>query len=121
MRQIFDYVLNGNGEISIKGLKGNIKLADISIPNQINGIPVTEIANYAFSNMETLKAISFPNEMKKIGNAAFKNSGIESLTIRNNIRIVGIECFSNCKKLSKVRWESNAPISGYCFYNCINL
>lgn len=121
LKQIFDYALDDNGEISIRGLKGNIELTDIVIPGQINGHPVTKIANYAFSNMKVLKTISFPKEMQKIGTAAFKNSGIESVTIRNNIRIVGSECFASCKKLSKVQWESNAPISGYCFYNCINL
>lgn len=121
MKQFFDYALDDNGEISIRGLKGNIELTDIVIPGQINGHPVTKIANYAFSNMNALKTISFPKGLKRIGDAAFKNSGIESVTIRNNIRSVGIESFSRCKKLSKVQWESNAPISGYCFYNCINL
>lgn len=121
MEQFFDYILNDSEEVIIKGLKGNIKLADIVIPDQINGHPVTEIANYAFSNMKTLKTISFPKEMKKIGIAAFKNSGIESVTISNNIRLVGVESFSDCSKLSKVCWESNATISGFCFHNCINL
>lgn len=121
MKQIFDYALDDNGEISIRGLKGNIELTDIVIPGQINGHPVTKIANYAFSNMKVLKTISFPREMEKIGTAAFKNSGIESVTIRNNIRIVGSECFLGCKNLSKVQWESDATIPTYCFYNCINL
>lgn len=121
LEQFFDYILNDSEEVIIKGLKGNIKLADIVIPDQINGHPVTEIANYAFSNMKTLKTISFPKEMKKIGIAAFKNSGIESVTISNNIRLVGVESFSDCSKLSKVCWESNATISGFCFRNCINL
>lgn len=121
MKQFFDYILNDNEEVIIKGLKGNIKLADIVIPDQINGHPVTEIANYAFSNMKTLKTISFSKEMKKIGIAAFKNSGIESVTISNNIRLVGVESFSDCSKLSKVCWESNANISEFCFRNCINL
>lgn len=97
MEQFFDYILNDNEEVIIKGLKGNIKLADIVIPDQINGHPVTEIANYAFSNMKTLKTISFSKEMKKIGIAAFKNSGIESVTISNNIRLVGVESFSDYK------------------------
>ena len=121
LEQFFDYILNDNEEVIIKGLKGNIKLADIVIPDQINGHPVTEIANYAFSNMKTLKTISFSKEMKKIGIAAFKNSGIESVTISNNIRLVGVESFSDCSKLSKVCWESNANISEFCFRNCINL
>ena len=45
---------------------------DIVIPSTYNGLPVTEINDYAFSSCEYLTSIKIPDSMKRIGEGAFE-------------------------------------------------
>lgn len=54
------------------GYKGNLK--EIIIPKEYNGLEVNEIADYAFSNLNTLYKVVLPNSINKIGKNIFEDS-----------------------------------------------
>ena len=62
-----------NDEVTITGC--NKYLSDIDIPADIDGYPVTAIAEEAFYDCVALSNITLPEGLKKIGANAFYNSG----------------------------------------------
>ena len=69
----FLYASNGK-EIRINAYIGNG--GDIVIPEQIEGVPVTIIADGAFCDKaESIKSVTFPQTIKSIGTNAFTKAG----------------------------------------------
>ena len=56
----------------------NVLALKIEVPSEIDSLPVTEIADSAFGNCSTLKTVTLPESIKKVGGTAF--SGCSSLT-----------------------------------------
>lgn len=76
MAQIQDFVfeVSGNGDgIIIKRYKGSLQR--FSIPERINGLPVTKIDDYTFAFYDCANFISIkiPSSVSAIGNHAFQN------------------------------------------------
>lgn len=95
MNNIFEYRKKGE-EIIITGLRKGVHDTSIVIPDSIDNMPVTEIAD-----------------------EAFKESSITDIEIGKNIKTIGGKAFSECKELKYVIWNSNSDkISDYCFSNC---
>ena len=94
----FEYDLNKEGTgVVIKKYLG--KDVEVIIPEAIKTFPVVSIGDYAFSS-----------------------SGLESITIPDSVKIIGIEAFSNCKNLKTVVLGKNVETIGYsAFYSCPNL
>lgn len=104
------------------------------------------IGNSAFEGCTSLDSISIPmGNLYRIGDFAFKESRIKSITIPNSIREYGIGLFVNCRYLKSVELPSNTSylpkgifaqctalesinipenvkrIDGYAFQECSNL
>lgn len=95
MNNIFEYRKKGE-EIIITGLRKGVHDTSIVIPDSIDNMPVTEIAD-----------------------EAFKENSITDIEIGKNIKAIGEKAFSECKELKYVIWNSNSDkISDYCFSNC---
>ena len=98
MDSIFLYV-EKNGEITITGLQEGTAETAIEIPETIDNMPVTEIAEQAFLE-----------------------SPITAVKIGKNIREIGELAFGVCKKLSSVTWNQKCDvIPADCFFGCSNL
>ncbi|MCL2043233.1 MAG: leucine-rich repeat domain-containing protein, partial [Treponema sp.] len=67
-----------------------------SIPATIQGMPVRQIANEAFSARRnfSLTAIVIPEGVTSIGDSAFKDSGLLSVTIPQSVTNIGRAAFS---------------------------
>ena len=62
---------------------------------------MTHIGARAFYTMESLTApISIPEKVKSIGEQAFEDTAIPSLSLNENLREIGKRAFKNCKNLS---------------------
>ena len=69
-----------NNEYYISSYKGSA--AEIIIPSEYRGYPVTNINNYAFSNCESVTSIVIPDSVTRVGRGAFeKCNNLESLTL----------------------------------------
>jgi len=65
----FLYVENGNGGITIRAYKGQD--TEVVIPETIDGKPVTEISEKAFSENESVTGVRIPQSVENIGEEAF--------------------------------------------------
>ncbi len=75
----FVFQLSDSGDYYIlKSGKG--AAGDVTIPDKYMGVPVTEIAESAFLDCNTLTWVTIPDSITAIGRAAFKNTGVYSNT-----------------------------------------
>lgn len=82
-------------------------------------IPVIGIDAMTFLDARNLTKITFPSTLKKIGTAAFKNTGITEIVIPEGVSEVGRDAFSNCLNLESFSFlssdlEFDPFIIGYC-------
>lgn len=107
--------------IGDNAFSGCVNLTDVHLGNALSSI-----GNYSFQNVGTEATSSvkfdFPTTLTSIGNYAFQNSGLPCVLNLDNIKKIGIYCFSQAKNLS------SAVIGGNCqslpkgvFSNCSNL
>ena len=90
---------------------------NIEIPNNMK-----EIKDYQFSGLESLTNIVLTSNITKIGNCAFESTGLQSITISNNVTIIGRNAFSNCQNLVSIEIPASIiKIDSRAFYDCNNL
>ncbi len=111
-----------NGGIRIVGLTDKT-LKEVSIPEKINGLPVTEIGEYAFKNCINIKAVTIGDSATTIGDYAFDGcTGLTSVTIPNSVTSIGDYAFCNCTGLTSVVIPNGVTeIGDYAFNKCNKL
>ncbi len=83
--------------------------------------PVTQIGQNAFRDSRVY-SVSLPNSIKKIGSSSFYESSIKEISIPNGIIELNSSNFSGCKDLQTVSFpEGLKDISGYSFSKCTSL
>ena len=96
---------------------------DIVIPATYRGIPVTAIADRAFSEHSDLTSISIPDSVTSIGNYAF-NGCIEltSINIPDSVTSIGDSAFNRCGGLTSIEIpDSVTSIGKEAFWWCSGL
>lgn len=100
-----------NDYIKIIRNVGNPK--EITIPTEIDGVPVTEISSYAFYRFSKILCFTFPSSklatlvipegIKTIGEYAFfQNTKIEELVIPQSVDKISSMAFTGCRGLKTV-------------------
>ena len=83
---------------------------------------VTTVNSYAFGFNETLKSVTIPDTVNELGEDAFYNANVESVTIGNGIKTIPDSCFTYCYCLeSIVLSESIETIEREAFWACSGL
>ena len=78
---------------------------------------VEKIETYAFYGNESLKSIIIPKTVKEIGEFAFANALIESVTFNASMKEVPKNSFKNCSSLEEIiLGDSVESIGDYAFY-----
>ncbi len=137
-----EYSLSEDGSFySVSGI-GKCYDTDIIIPEQYNGLPVIEIAPYAFYNLRSLENVILPDSIEKIGENAFsgcysinynefgnayylgteentyaalisaKSTDITSLEIADGTKIVAPYAFASCSLIESVVIPDSVEIIG---------
>jgi BspA type Leucine rich repeat region (6 copies) len=78
----FNYTTN-NGAITITGYTGSG--GDVTIPDNINGLPVTIIGAGAFMNQFGVGSVTIPDSVTNIGNSAFQTCFMSTVVIGNGV------------------------------------
>ena len=74
------------------------------------GNSVTSIGNYAFED-NALTTVTIPNSVTSIGSTAFKDNALTTVTIPNSVTSIGDAAFYN-NALTSVTFLGNAPTDG---------
>ena len=100
-------------EIHNEAFSGCTSLWKIAMTNNI-----TTIGEKAFYN-SAIRTISLPNSILTIKSNAFAKSAIEKIIIPNSVTSIGSYAFSDCSKLVAINLSDNiASIEEYTFFNC---
>ena len=93
-----------NGTVTITAYAGNA--SSVTIPSTLNGTGVTAIGDNAFKE-KTMTSVSFPSTITSIGRYAFSNcSGLKTLILPESLTNIGYAAFSNCTGLTKITINS---------------
>ena len=104
-----------SGSATVMGYTGNP--TDLVIPEEVKGVPVKFIDEKAFRYCESLKSVTFPSSIRKIGfdvavdggESGFDGSftGCENLTTvqfqePSDLQLIGFGAFMDCGKLTSI-------------------
>jgi hypothetical protein len=134
------YITN-NGTIIITGYTGDG--GALVIPDKINNLPVTSIANYAFYQCYSLTSVTIGTNVTSIGSAAFWDcytltsvmipngvtnimdhtfyacGSLTNVIIPNSVTSIGTEAFLGCEWLPNVIIPNSVTNIGFeAFYGC---
>ncbi len=102
----YDYAPADDGTAKILKYRGNS--ADVVIPAELGGAPVTVIGKSAFSYNPTLESVTFPDTVTRIENHAFYNCDkLASVILPESTAYLGHHAFSACSALKSI----NLPVS----------
>ena len=98
--ELYDYNILEDETIEIIGYLG--EETEVNIPEKIEGMTVTSIAGYSFSNCEKITKITIPNSVTSIGILAFSYcSSLTSITLPEDL--INIEDRINMLKIYENR------------------
>lgn len=110
-----------DNEATVTGFEG--EPVYIEIPEIVEGCRVTEIRDNAFYECGTLRHITLPNTIEKIGHHAFFACfSLESITIPDTVNEIGMGCFCGCSALTSAKLPDNITrLPESCFRSCTSL
>lgn len=110
-----------NGEVTVIGFTGEPEY--IGIPEFIEGCPVTEVRDNAFYNCTSLRSISLPDTIIKIGHHSFYGCySLESIVLPAELEELGMGCFCGCTELKEVKLPDTLRVlPDSCFRVCTSL
>ena len=116
----YTYTTN-NGAITITGYTG--PGGAVTIPNTINGLPVTSIGDQAFVFCSGLTSVTIPNGVTTLGTGAFYGcTGLTNVTIPNSVTNIGDLAFADCTSLTSITIPNSVTSIGEgAFDNCASL
>ncbi len=116
----FNYTTN-NGTLTITGYAGTG--GDVSIPESIDGLPVTEIGTNAFYYATGLTNVTLPNSVTTIGGFAFSGcTGLRTILLPNSLTSIGGSAFSVCSGLTSIALPNSVTNVGSTgFSHCTGL
>ncbi len=95
----FDYVGDGASTAAAKD-EEEIETVEITVPDKIDGLPVTKIGSRAFASNNRLAAITIPEGVTEIADEAFWfNDSLESVELPESLKTLGKRVFNYCPAL----------------------
>jgi hypothetical protein len=117
----FQYTRNPAG-ITITKYKGTS--TEVTVPQFINGLRVTELGIGAFQGRGDITRVTLPQGLLKIGNNAFDGCGnLVSVNIPNGVTSIGDTAFIWCGKLQTLNIPASVTSIGifWSFWGCSSL
>ncbi|MCH7228785.1 leucine-rich repeat domain-containing protein [Haloferula sp. A504] len=119
---LFEYGVVEESTIEITGYPSSA-VGAVSIPEEIEGKPVTSIGTYAFRDCAQIASVDLPSSLVSIGFGAF--SGCRSLTsveIPQGVTRIGVYAFQSCTGIESIFLPRNVfQVYGDSFSSCSNM
>lgn len=108
-------------EVTVTGFTGEPEIIDI--PPYIEGFPVTEVRDNAFYCCDSLRRISLPPTVKRMGHHCFFGCrSLEEITLPKGLETMGMGCFDSCSALrSVILPDALEVLPDSCFRRCTSL
>ena len=116
------FILSTNNEqITIMGYTGSGGV--VSIPDTINGLPVTSIGDSAFFDCSRLTSVTISSSVTNIGFMAFSGcASLTNATIPNSVTRINAKAFGGCTSLISITIPSSVNrIGSNAFGGCTSL
>ena len=95
-----------DGTVTITGVTDDLP-ESVTIPSEIDGLPVTKIAESAFAFHLTMTDVVIPESVTEIGDNAFKNCWVlKSAVLPDSLKVIPTSLFDKCEKLESVNIPS---------------
>ena len=110
------YSVSSNG--TLLGYNGG--MLDITVPMTVNGITIKAIGDFAFANTY-IESITLPSTVTKIGKQSFENCVNLRYVYAPSVKQVGVQSFFGCTSLEHLTDEyfpALEIIDKYAFVNC---
>ncbi len=108
-----------NGAAAIMGYLGSG--GPVTLPDSINDVPVTSIGNSAFGNGK-LTSVTIPDCVTNIGTNAFSSSALTSVSLGRGVNTIADGAFSTCYYLTSVTIpDSVTSLGDNAFRYCTSL
>lgn len=138
------------GPLSWEPIEGGIRIVKllenteaVTVPREIEGRPVLELADWCFVGKDQLKQLTLPDTLKKIGNWAFANcrrlhelsipdsveelgshmlsdTAVWEVKLPKNLKAIPAGAFSYCKGLDRVEFNDGLQSIGtHAFYSTL--
>ena len=121
--QLFDFKFTpDNTAVIVNNYKCKGTAADVTIPSRYKGKPVTTIGNAAFRD-SSVTSVTIPDSVTAIHDCAFENcSELTNISIPNSVTYIGFSAFAHCTSLKSITLPSSLSfISGSLFSGCSQL
>jgi len=86
---------------------------DVKVPSTLNGVPVTKINLFTFTDNKNAETIYVPSSVKEIEEMSFQGCMAREITIAEGCTIIGDKAFAYCDQLEKINIPSTAKELGY--------
>lgn len=94
-------IITNNNTITIIGYDGLD--GDVTIPDTVDGLPVSDIGQLAFETSSVLTKVTIGNNVTNIGGTAFLScSNLSDVIIPGNVSDIGIGAFLGCSSLTNL-------------------
>ncbi len=110
-QETFSYTILDDGTAAVTC--NDTAVTDVQIPAEIDGYPVSALAEDCFKDCTALKNVTFPETLTSISDYGFHNcTSLESVVIPAQIEQIGSFVFEGCTALTEIQVNEENP--SYC-------
>lgn len=112
--------IEGKEEYRVKG-KGDFDGGELIVPATYKGLPVTEVGEFAFSDLNAQK-IALPESVQRVGYQAFSRCSAKEIVLPQKMQSLGDAAFYYCMELQKINLPDGIErVGDSAFSYCISL
>ena len=112
--------IEGKEEYRVKG-EGDFDGGELIVPATYKGLPVTEVGEFAFSDLNAQKIV-LPESVQRVGYQAFSRCSAKEIVLPQKMQSLGDAAFYYCMELQKINLPDGIDrVGDSAFSYCISL